>query len=63
MKQQNLDDKGRCCGRKPIRYAKGMLGFPYLFCARCDRSFNLEGQQIPNSFWGKFGDKFCRVSL
>lgn len=31
-----LDDKGRCCGRKPIVYKRP----PSLFCHRCDRSFD-----------------------
>ena len=49
-----LDEKGRCCGRKPIVY----LGRyttpegPQKFCPRCDRSYDLEtDKQIENWAW------------
>lgn len=43
---KRLDDKGRCCGRKPIYY-KGMawnspLGCPKKWCDRCNTTFNPE---------------------
>lgn len=41
---QALDDKGRCCGRKPIRYMRDR----HLFCPRCDRSYDFDGKQITN---------------
>ena len=43
-----LDDKGRCCGRKPIRYKrKGTL-----FCSRCDREYSIEtGEQVESFAW------------
>lgn len=44
--QGRLDEKGRCCGRKPLVYK------PERFCVRCDRAFDLEtGEQIPNWAW------------
>lgn len=45
--QSKLDEKGRCCGRKPLVYKRD----GHLFCCRCDRSFNFEGQQIENWAW------------
>lgn len=32
-----LDDKGRCCGRKPLTYRRE----GHRFCPRCDRSYHL----------------------
>ena len=59
-----LDDKGRCCGRKPIDY-KGRGSSPekpHKFCDRCDRAFDrVTGEQIEN--WAWFldeGDWFLR---
>lgn len=44
-----LDEKGRCCGRKPIVYRRP----PQLFCSRCDRSFDVDtGLQRENWAWG-----------
>lgn len=42
-----LDDKGRCCGRKPLVYRRP----PHLFCDRCCRAFNAHGRQIENWAW------------
>lgn len=43
-----LDDKGRCCGRKPIVYKRD----GQKFCPRCDRAYDLEdGYQITNWAW------------
>lgn len=47
-----LDEKGRCCGRKPIRYKRES----YLFCPRCDRAYNFEGKQIANWAWAASTD-------
>lgn len=42
---KRLDDKGRCCGRKPLVYKLP----PRLFCFRCDAAFDPgTGKQIPN---------------
>ena len=38
-----LDDKGRCCGRKPIVYKRKAE----YYCARCHRVFDIDsGEQI-----------------
>jgi hypothetical protein len=46
-----LNEKGQCCGRKPLLYKRPMgeiLG-PHKFCFRCDRAFDVEtGEQIEN---------------
>lgn len=50
----NLDEKGRCCGRKPLEYRSREPGFPdgHKFCPRCDRAFDREdGSQLPNWAW------------
>lgn len=52
-----LDEKGRCCGIKPIVY-RGPN--PYLFCSRCDRAFSPDGQQIENWAWLLQDGKFVR---
>lgn len=44
-----LDQRGRCCGRKPLTYRRPAPG--YLFCDRCDASFTLDGKQQPNWAW------------
>ena len=41
---KHLDDKGRCCGRKPIVYKSTQL----LFCSRCGADYNMAGEQVPN---------------
>jgi hypothetical protein len=53
-----LDDKGRCCGRKPIVYRSNRghgFGMPvngFLFCFRCDRAYDRDsGEQISNWAW------------
>ena len=40
-----LDDKGRCCGRKPLVYKRPTH---YLYCSRCNRGFSPDGRQIEN---------------
>lgn len=43
-----LDEKGRCCGRKPIVYKRDH----HLFCTRCNREFNPDThEQIVNWAW------------
>jgi uncharacterized Zn finger protein (UPF0148 family) len=55
MARVNLDDKGRCCGRKPLLYKRN----GQLFCPRCDRAFALDdGTQIENWAWRKNGEKW-----
>lgn len=43
-----LDDKGRCCGRKPLVYKRPVT---HLFCFRCDREFGEDGEQRDNWAW------------
>lgn len=43
-----IDEKGRCCGRKPIPYKRT----GHLFCPRCDRAYGIESKtQINNWAW------------
>lgn len=60
---KQLDDKGRCCGKKPRVYKR----WPYKgrFCFRCCRSYDLEGNdQIENWAWHKLPDgQFERKDL
>lgn len=48
-----LDDRGRCCGRKPIDYkGRWHREGPHRFCCRCCRSYNRDtGIQIDNWAW------------
>jgi hypothetical protein len=47
FRARKIDPKGRCHGRKPIRYKRN--GGPHLFCIRCNRAYNVDtGEQIPN---------------
>lgn len=40
-----LDEKGRCCGRKPLTYKREGK----LFCCRCNAAFHIKtGVQIEN---------------
>lgn len=47
-----LDAKGRCCGRKPLDYKRGLLtpsSKPHKFCTRCDREYDrVTGEQTEN---------------
>jgi hypothetical protein len=46
-----LNDRGQCCGRKPLDYKTGNFapGGPHKFCDRCSRAFDRDtGEQIPN---------------
>lgn len=51
---RSLDQKGRCCGRKPIPYKRP----PRSFCLRCDAQFGPDGRQQPNWAWSWFGEDF-----
>lgn len=46
---QRLDDKGRCCGIKPLNYKRAPEA--YRFCHRCDRAYDANGEQMPNWAW------------
>ncbi len=53
-----LDDKGRCCGRKPLTYKRTRV----YFCARCDREYSMEtGEQVENWSWQKINGEFVKV--
>lgn len=50
---KQLDEKGRCCGRKPITYKRPR----HLFCFRCDRAYDFDtGHQIENWAWKDLKD-------
>lgn len=50
-----LDDKGRCCGRKPIKYKRD----PHYFCMRCDRSYDVYNfEQVENWAWRWVNGRF-----
>lgn len=58
---KSLNDRGQCCGRKPLVYKRP----PHLFCCRCDASFDPDtGKQIPNWAYYKLDDdRFeCRTT-
>lgn len=49
-----LDEKGRCCGRKPLVYTGRGITPRQRFCSRCDRSYDFDtGEQIENWAWRK----------
>ena len=41
---KTLNDRGQCCGRKPMVYKRP----PHMFCPRCDASYSLDGKQQEN---------------
>lgn len=58
-----LDEKGRCCGRKPLKY-KGFNAARGYFCFRCDRNFDLDtGEQIENYAWRKIDGEWVKRLL
>lgn len=62
-----LDEKGRCCGLKPMVYRgrNTTSTGPHRFCVRCDRAYSLEeNEQIPNWAWkiGASGEWECQTS-
>jgi hypothetical protein len=59
---KTLNDRGQCCGRKPMNYKRDPA---HLFCPRCDAAYSPEtGKQIPNWAYYKLDDaRFeCRTS-
>jgi len=64
----NLDENGRCCGRKPIHYKGGSWrsppGSPMHFCGGCCREFGPDGAQRENWAWkrGPDGELVPQVS-
>jgi hypothetical protein len=57
LNRKFLDDKGRCCGRKPLTYRTSVDSFvrgPHRFCVRCDAAYPTdEAGQIENWAWRK----------
>lgn len=52
MSAHRLDEKGRCCGRKPIPYTGGGMEKRQRFCDRCYRAYHFDtGEQIENWAW------------
>ena len=48
-----LDDKGRCCGRKPLIYKRDA----HRYCVRCDRAYSLHtDRQVDNWAWKQRAD-------
>jgi hypothetical protein len=48
-----LDNKGRCCGRKPLTYRRE----GHRFCDRCHRSYDFHGNwQKDNWAWKRRAD-------
>ena len=45
---RRLDEKGRCCGRKPLVYKRPSFHY---FCSRCDREYSPDGRQQENWKW------------
>lgn len=46
VESRRLDNKGRCCGRKPMVYKRP---HPSLFCDRCHAAYDpATGEQIAN---------------
>lgn len=52
-----LDAKGRCCGKRPILYIRP----PHWFCPKCDRAYNMAGEQIENWAWRHVDHGFEQV--
>lgn len=51
-----LDDKGRCCGQKPMNYKRSPEA--YRFCGVCYRAYDSAGEQIVNWAWRKVDGGF-----
>lgn len=50
----HLDGKGRCCGRKPLKYKRA--DHPPHVCTRCWAAYDASGEQIENHAWTRTGD-------
>ena len=57
---KSLDEKGRCCGRKPIVYKRPSYR---LFCDRCCAQYNRDGEQVENWAYQKSDDGFVKTEL
>ena len=55
MNQSRLDEKGRCCGRKPLVYKRPLSSI----CIRCSRAYDPSTNlQIENWAWKRVGTEF-----
>jgi hypothetical protein len=54
-----LDEKCRCCRRKPLIYKRP----PHKFCFKCDRFDPETGAQIENWAWKKEGATFIKIMI
>lgn len=62
-----MDDKGRCCGVKPLYYKGGSwrspLQAPMYFCCRCSREYDGATKiQRPNFAWKFVNGEFVPVT-
>ena len=62
---RRLNERGQCCGRKPLPYKGGPHGRGekrHKFCDRCNRAFHFDtGEQIENWAYKADGDGYFRV--
>lgn len=60
MRVAVLDDKGRCCGRKPLVYKRPHHHF---FCTKCNAEIDpQDGMQRENWAWIRDGEAFVATS-
>jgi hypothetical protein len=56
-----IDEKGRCCGVKPLVYKRPTH---HLFCCRCDAEYDFPSLEQKNNFaWVKVDGKFEMTPL
>lgn len=55
---KRLDDKGRCCGIKPIVYKR----YKILFCHRCDAQYELSTKMQVENFKWKYCDNCSEIN-
>ena len=53
-----IDEAGRCCGRKPILYKRP----PRMFCSRCGREYSPDGKQVSNWAFSRVGPLFINAT-
>lgn len=57
-RRATLNEKGQCCGRKPIVYKR-----PHrFFCTRCCAEFDPSGEQVGNWAWQADGKDYVATS-
>jgi hypothetical protein len=56
-----IDEKGRCCGRKPLVYKRPTH---HLYCCKCDAKYDFQSlEQVDNWAWEKVDGKFQPTPL